>query len=480
MTRENDLLYYLTCFTTGFAILVFELLSFRMLSPYFGNSSIVIGTIINSILLALSLGYYLGGYIADKKKSSKLIYYVIISSSAYMFLVYLTYPILLKSIAKIPVIAGSLLAIIMLFFLPMILLSFVPPYLIKVISSKDNIGVSSGKIFSISTLGSIMGGIFTTFFLIPYAGTKESILLTSVLLFLLGCAGLKSVKLMPVPAAFLLLAPYGLSAGYDLDIIYEDESVYNIIAVEEYDGNNYLKLNDLAGHHSVSINKKTCLAGTYTDMHLFPHIFIDAEKTLILGNGAGNIMEQVSCFSGTSIDGVEIDREITQVGKEYFGLTLNGKKKVYHEDARVFLQKSQTRYDVIHVDLFAGNPYIPFHLSTVEFFQQIHDALEDQGAMVVNYPKFLAKDKELSDFYLGTIAQVFPTTFLSDEALFSFKTDISAQQVMDQVSSRQPSGSLFIVARDALAKFEKIEPGSKSFTDDYAPIEMLTYKALKR
>ncbi len=480
MTQKNEFLYYTTCFITGFAILVFELLSFRMLSPYFGNSSIVIGTIINSILLALSLGYYLGGYIADKKKSNTLIYHVIIVSSVYIFIVYLTYPVFLKSIAKVPVIAGSLIAIIILFFLPMILLSFVPPYLIKVISSKDNIGVSSGKIFSISTLGSIVGGIFTTFLLIPFVGTKVSILLTAVLLFLLGCVGLKSMKLLPLPVAFLLLAPYGISAGHDRNIIYENESIYNIINVEEFEGVNYLKLNDFVGHHSVSINEKTCLAGTYTDMHLFPHIFIDAKKVLILGNGAGNIMEQVSCFSEASIDGVEIDKEITRVGEDYFGLKLSDKKRVYHEDARVFLQKNKAMYDVIHVDLFAGNPYIPFHLSTVEFFEQIHDSLSANGVLVVNYPKFMAKDKELSDSYLGTITQVFPATFLSDEALFSFKKDISAQKIKEQVLSKNPTGSLFIIARDTFAHFNKVDSGTRFFTDDYAPIEMLIYNALKR
>ena len=84
MKLKNEFFYYITCFTTGFAILVFELLSFRMLAPYFGNSSIVIGTIINSILLALAVGYYLGGFIADKKKSSTLIYHVIIISSFYI------------------------------------------------------------------------------------------------------------------------------------------------------------------------------------------------------------------------------------------------------------------------------------------------------------------------------------------------------------------------------------------------------------
>lgn len=480
MKTEKGFLSYATCFVTGFAILVFELLSFRMLAPYFGNSSMVIGTIINSILLALAIGYYLGGYTADRKKSRDLIYQVILVSAVYIFLVYLTYPVILKSIATLPVIAGSLLAIVILFFPPMILLSFVPPYLIKLISSKDDIGISSGKIFSLSTLGSIMGGIFTTFFLIPFVGTKISVLISAIILFLLGVGGLGNARLLSLALVFAFLSPFALSARSESKIVYQDESVYNIIAVEQDEDIFYLKLNDNIGHHSVTINEKTVLTGTYTDMHLLPYLFIDARKALVLGNGAGNIMMQVARFSGAAIDGVEIDSDITRVGTAYFGLDLNDKRRVYHEDARVFLQKNREKYDVIHVDLFAGNPYIPFHLSTIEFFRLLNDSLADDGALVVNYPRFIENDRQLSQYYLGTIKNVFPSVFVSDEAVFAFKADISAARLRNLIVAQRPAGTLFIVARDALKKFGEVGPIPLFFSDDFAPIEMMTYAALKR
>lgn len=480
MKAKKGFLYYTTCFITGFAILVFELLSFRMLAPYFGNSSIVIGTIINSILLALAIGYYLGGSIADRKKSHDLIYQVILVSAVYIFLVYLTYPLFLKSIAGMPVIAGSLLAIVVLFFPPMILLSFVPPYLIKLISSKDDIGISSGKIFSLSTLGSIMGGVFTTFFLIPFIGTKISVLVSAIILLLLGVAGLHSGRLLSLAVVFALLSPFAFSARSESKIIYQDESVYNIIAVEQDEDIFYLKLNDNIGHHSVTINDKTLLTGTYTDMHLLPYLFVDAKKALVLGNGAGNIMMQVAAFSQAAIDGVEIDSEITRVGEAYFGLALDEAHRVHHEDARVFLQKSKEKYDVIHVDLFAGNPYIPFHLATIEFFRLMYDRLADDGALVVNYPRFIENDEQLSGYYLGTVKNVFPSVIASDEALYVFKKEISAAELRKVIGAEKPIGTMFIVARDALRKFRDVEPIPLSFSDDLAPVEMLTYQALKR
>ncbi|MFH1216770.1 MAG: fused MFS/spermidine synthase [Pseudomonadota bacterium] len=480
MNIKSGFLYNTTCFVTGFAILVFELLSFRMLAPYFGNSSIVIGTIINSILLALAIGYYLGGYIADRKKSHNLIYQVIVISACYIFLVYLTYPVFLKSIAGMPVILGSVIAIVILFFPPMILLSFVPPYLIKLISSKDDIGISSGKIFSLSTLGSIMGGIFTTFFLIPFIGTKISVLVSAIILFLLGLTGLRNARLLSLAVVFGLLSPFALSARSESKIIYQDESVYNIITVEQDGEICYLRLNDSIGHHSVTINEKTVLTGTFSDMHLFPYIFIDARKALVLGNGAGNIMMQVSRFSPAQIDGVEIDSEITRVGEKYFGLNLDDKRRVYHEDARVFLQKNKEKYDVIHVDLFAGNPYIPFHLATIEFFRLIADSLADDGALVVNYPRFIEHDEQLSGYYLGTIKNIFPSVIVSDEAVFAFKRDISADRIKSLIVSKKPTGTLFIVARDALKKFSDVGSVSHFFSDDFAPIDMMTYRALKR
>jgi spermidine synthase len=481
MKSKNELLYYTTCFTTGFAILVFELLSFRMLAPYFGNSSIVIGTIINSILLALAVGYYLGGYIADKKKSNTLIYHVIIISSFYMLCVYLTYPVFLKNIAGLPVIAGTLLAVIILFFLPMILLSFVPPYLIKVISSKDDIGISSGKIFSLSTLGSIVGGIFTTFFFIPVIGTKISILISCIMLFLIGVFGLGRLKLLPLSLIFIIAAPLALTNQSEANIIYTDESVYNIISVEQDGIIFYLRLNDNIGHHSVYI-KGRGLTTTYTDIHLFPHMLMNAKKTLILGNASGTMMTQISHFFDRAIDGVEIDDELTRIGLKYFGLTLDGTKKVFHEDARVFLQKNKEKYDIIHVDLYAGNPYIPFHLSTVEFFKLVDESLSDNGIVVVNYPKFLEKNEELSKYYLGTMMSVFPSTFISNEALFAFKTPTSVLDVKKAISAQKFPNELIQVAQKALSKLKPVDDQETSafFTDDYAPIELMTFNALKR
>lgn len=483
MKLKKEFLYYITCFTTGFAILVFELLSFRMLAPYFGNSSIVIGTIINSILLALAVGYYLGGYIADKKKSSELIYHVIIISSFYMLGVYLTYPVFLKNISGLPVITGTLIAVIVLFFLPMILLSFVPPYLIKVISSKDNIGISSGKIFSLSTVGSIMGGIFTTFFFIPVIGTKMSILISCIMLFLIGVFGLGRLKLLPLSLLFVIAAPFALTVDSKANIIYKDESVYNIISVEQDKGIiYYLRLNSNVGHHSVYI-KGRALTTTYTDIHLFPHMIKDAKKTLILGNASGTMMTQISHFFDRAIDGVEIDEELTQVGLKYFGLVLNAQKKVFHEDARVFLQKNKEKYDIIHVDLYAGNPYIPFHLSTIEFFKLVKESLSDNGIVVVNYPKFLEKNKKLSEYYIGTVQSVFPSTFISHETLFAFKADTSALDIKKLIASKNFSRrELIEVAQKALAKLKVVENQEKAafFTDDLAPVELMTFKALKR
>jgi predicted membrane-bound spermidine synthase len=479
MTTKG-LLYYATCFVTGFAILVFELLSFRMLAPYFGNSSMVIGTIINSILLALAIGYYLGGHIADRRKANDLIYQVILVSAAYIFLVYLTYPVFLKSIAALPVIWGSLLAIIVLFFPPMILLSFVPPYLIKLISSTDDIGISSGRIFSLSTLGSIVGGLVTTFFLIPFIGTRTSILLSAIILCLLGVAGLRSVRLLAAAAAVLVISPLALASRGESKIIFQDESVYNIIAVEQDGDIRYLRLNDNIGHHSVSIDPKTWLTGTFSDMHLLPYLLIDAERALVLGNGAGNIMMQAAHFSRAAIDGVELDPDITRVGTQFFGLELNDRLRAYHEDARVFLQKTGEKYDVIHVDLYAGNPYIPFHLSTVEFFRLVSGALQPDGALVVNYPRFIEKDRQLSDHYLGTIKQVFPAVFTADEVVYAFKTGTSAARLQEMIVARQPAGTMFIVARDALKNLREVGPLSSFFSDDFAPVEMLTYQALRR
>jgi len=470
---------YITCFITGFAVLVFELASFRLLAPYFGVSSYVTGSIINTILLALSIGYVLGGYAADKYKSARLPYLVILGSTVYLFLIYAVYPQILQSLSFRSVILGSSTAILSMFFMPMVLLAFIPPYFIKLLAHKNNVGKAAGGIFSLSTIGSIVGGVATTFLFIPHLGSRTTFFLTVILLLVISVAGLwRFTKFSPL--LLLLFIPFKFVSANTSDFLYSTESEYNIIMVTEDHGQRFLRLNKLWGHHSKSLNPETKLSGDYYDEFLVAQLFSDAKTTLILGNAAGTSMMQTRHFFSTRVDGVEIDPVITEVGKEFFGLVLDDKTRIYHEDARTYLIKNQEKYDVIYVDIFAGSPYVPFHVITIEFFELVKAALSENGVMAINLHPY-PPGAELKEYILNTIVTVFPYSFLSQPLLYSFKSPTNLPILSASLNRRKIPLSLGPIASRTLQKLRKLKLASveKIFTDDYAPVESMTYALLR-
>ena len=470
---------YITCFITGFAILVFELAAFRLLAPYFGVSSYVTGSIINTILLALSVGYVLGGYAADKYKSARLPYLVILGSTVYLFLIYAVYPQILQSLSFRSVILGSSTAILSMFFIPMILLAFIPPYFIKLLAHKNHVGRAAGGIFSLSTIGSIIGGIATTFLFIPHLGSRTTFLLTVIILLVISVAGLwRFTKFSPL--LLLLFIPFRFVSANTSHFLYSTESEYNLIMVTEEHGQRFLRLNKLWGHHSKSLNPETKLSYDYYDEFLLAQLFSDAKTTLILGNAAGTSMMQTRHFFSTRVDGVEIDPVITEVGKEFFGLVLDDKTRIYHEDARTYLIKNQEKYDVIYVDIFAGSAYVPFHVTTIEFFELVKGALNENGVMAINLHPY-PPGAELKEYILNTVVTVFPYSFLSQHLLYSFKSATNLPILRASLNRRKIPLILKPMASRTLQKMLKVKLTSaeKIFTDDYAPVESMTYALLR-
>ena len=469
---------YITCFVTGFAVLVFELASFRLLAPYFGVSTYVTGSIINTILLALSIGYILGGYAADKYKSARLPYLVILGSTVYLFVIYAVYPQILQSLSFRSVILGSSTAILSMFFLPMVLLAFIPPYFIKLLAHKNHVGRTAGGIFSLSTMGSIIGGIATTFLFIPHLGSRTTFFLTVILLLVISVVGLwRFTKFSPL--LLFLFIPFKFVSANTSDFLYSTESEYNIIMVTQESGQRFLRLNKLWGYHSKSLNPVTKLSGDYYDELLVAQLFLDAKTTLILGNAAGTSMMQTRYFFNTAVDGVEIDPVITEVGKKFFGLVLDDKSKIYHEDARTFLIKSRKKYDVIYVDIFAGSAYVPFHVITREFFELVKAALSENGVMAINLHPY-PSGSEIKEYILNTVVTVFPCSFLSQHILYSFNSPTSLLKLRASLDWRKIPLSLVPIASRTLQGMRKVKLTSaeKIFTDDYAPVESLTYEIL--
>lgn len=468
--------WFIVCFITGMISLIIEITGLRLLAPHFGNSVYMTGTLINTVLLGLALGYYLGGYTCQKTKNQKLPYLLLLSSALYLTILLLLKNQLIAFVSPLPFLIGIISISTALFLPPMIILGFISPYIIGMLEEKN----LTGPLFALSTTGSIIGGILATFVLIPTLGSQlimQSCILVLAIIGILGLA--KSTKkillLLPLFTIIFFLPETDGS-------LYTTESPYNIIYVKELFGRNILLLNDNTAMHSTSLDQKSKLSFAYYDYFLIAHLLHAAKKTLILGNGAGTSMTEVLYFTESEVDGVEIDKELTSVGKTYFDLDpSNTRATIYHQDARVFLQTINTTYDIIQVDLFSGSAYVPAHLATKEFFKQIKQHLRPGGIAAINMFSIFI-DEEVGKRYVQTIHAEFPSVYLSGSMIYAFETPTTQQHLVTTLQSLELSESLSYVREQFFKEFKEIEPDPSIpvFTDDYVPIESLTYAVLQR
>lgn len=190
---------YLIAFISGCALLGLELVASRILAPFFGNSIYVWGALISVFLLALSLGYYLGGIIADRLPSFNSLGRIIMVTAFFICLIpFLAHP-LSYGILTIgcDLRLAVLLASLGLFLVPSVLMGMVSPYVIKLSATRlERIGKTAGNVYAVSTIGSITGAILVAFFLVPLMGSRNIVFLLAGMLVLAAVLCLFSDRAM--------------------------------------------------------------------------------------------------------------------------------------------------------------------------------------------------------------------------------------------------------------------------------------------
>ena len=469
----------ITSFVSGMIIMTLEILGFRLFAPYFGYSIYVSGGLIGMIMVALAIGYYYGGIIADKKPETQILYKIILASSAYIFLIGFFYKDILTFFSGLGVIYEPLIATFFIFGLPMILLSIVSPFIVKLVSKNYKIGMAAGRISSISTIGSIFGTFLTTFFLIPKVGSHISLYLCGVVLLLTSIIGLfqKNKKYL---VFFLLALLFNSSATRpEKNVIFQKDSAYNLVKVTEKEGKLFLILDNSRWIQSVypkdgSINKQYYYY--YMNMGL---LISGGKEVLILGMGAGASARQMLALFDAKVDGVEIDPDVVDVSYKYFGLKKDDPRlNIYNEDARQFLRKTKKTYDVVEVDTF-NCAYIPFHLSTKEFFESIGNDLSDQGVLIMNvYSPEKDSENELTDSIGYTISQTFPSVYILDlgtnNILFATKSPTTLEFVRSKLKKNTIKELDDLVSYSSLIKEFKASAKPTLLTDDKSSIDMMS------
>ena len=498
---KNKLYLYLTEFFAGMAVMAVELGASRLLAPYFSSSQIVWTIIIGTIMIAMALGNIYGGKSADRDPNPDRLYRRIIIAAVWIALIPVVGKYIILGISAVMIFSvnsnyliwAAFAACMLICVFPLFLLGTVTPSLAKYTMEnlEDNARIV-GTLGAANTIGSIIGTFVPTFISIPAVGTSVTFLIFAGILLVLALLYFFSAKQKSTAAVVgivLFLASCALGhrsnfAFWKDNLLYEGESIYNYLQVEETDDSVILSTNVLFGVQSI-LRKDANLTGMYYDYAMAaPFMAGIEEKTaegedfslLILGMGTGTYGSQCArYYPEIQVEGVEIDGKITDLAREYFEMPEDLPVSTY--DGRAWLHAVDTKYDVIMVDAYQDIT-IPFQMSSIEFFTLVRDHLKDGGVMVVNMNMRGQKEGNINQYLADTIAHVFSEIYTVD-VLHNTNRELFASNspemlsVMERNLALCQDAELQTMLRRVTASLSAYEAGPYLMTDDRAPVELL-------
>ncbi len=508
-------------FVSGGVSIGIELAASRLLAPFFGTSLFIWANLIGLTLIYLSIGYAVGGRIADRWPHITLLYAITALAAFVTGLIpLLAQPILAQSLTAFAAISlggfyGSLVGTLILFAVPVTLLGCVSPFAIRLaLASVSGAGNTSGSLYALSTVGSIVGTFLPTFLLIPRIGTFRTFYVFALVLLVASLIGLAraprtrhTARVLIVAAIFLVIMLGVAAFGHRgfvrpvdgaRQVIWQGESAYNFIQVvrNPADGARELYLNEGHAIHSLYYPDATVqpLSNGPWDYFAVAPFFVpnqrpDAIKSVaIIGLAGGTIAQRMDQVygAGVQIDGVELDPKIVDVARQFFNLDTS-RVNVIVQDGRYYMRTTEKKYDVIAADAYQ-QPYIPFQLTTQEFFREAYNRLNDNGTFVVNAGRSNT-DYRLVNVISDTMRSVFPNVYLIDTPSFTNTIVIGTKNPtslanfaanINSVRQSDPQSALVTLGDAAMrdGRLREAAPGPRIFTDDLAPVEDLIDRIL--
>jgi spermidine synthase len=476
-------------FTAGASSLATEICATRLLAPYFGTSTVVWANVIGLILIYLSLGYWLGGRIADRHPTPRALGVILVLGSlATAVLPFIARPFLnlaLQGFAavSIGVVVGSFVSTLLLFSVPVTLMGMASPFALRLsLTAIDRAGRTSGRLSSIATVGAIIGTFGAALVLIPGVGTQRTLLIAALLVALVSIPLLRRPALATSVVVIGLIAlPPGLVKETQ-GTLAERETTYGFVqVVREPGGKNVMRFDDGIADQSV-YRPGTALTGGEWDMPLVvpPLLARPLRRVLVIGNAGGTTARAIAAqYPGVSIDAVEIDPVVTQLARQYMGLDSIPHLHVVVADGRQYLETTDRRYDLIVVDAYRQE-YIPFYLATQEFFSLLHRHLDAGGAIALNVER-VPGDNSLVRSIGGTVATDFSQVWTwpalrFNELVIGLDVPITTTSLASRLESLPVAVGVLgplVVAQSRIAP-----PSNDPLTDDHAPVEWLTDRAI--
>ncbi len=483
-------------FVTGASVMGIEMAASRLLAPFFGTSLLVWANLIGLIMVGLAVGYWLGGRLADRRPRLATLCQLALAAGLLTAAVPLwTRPVFARLQVNIleasaGLILGSFVAAAVSFVPPVILLGCVSPFALRLAAPvTETAGRVAGRLYAVSTFGSLAGIYLASFVGIPWLGTRETLLSFALALILISLPGLWRPGRGPGAAALALLVPplvYGLTHGViraQPGLLYERDTPYQFIQVARQGSTTYLSINEGGGIQSL-YDPERPLFDWYSDhVAVLPYL-LEAEQPrgLLVGLAGGTVPRQMAALRARlggpvlSWDAVEIDPALVGAARRYFGLRPE-EARVFVDDGRTYLTRTRERYDLIFLDAYAREVYIPFHLVTVEFFELVKQRLRPGGFMVVNL-NVTRPEAPLLTSVLATVRRAFPHTYWAKVrgAFNYFIIGSLAPLDWSRLQAPEIPALLRPLAAQLAAQVQTYTPNPAHLvlTDNRAPTEFLT------
>ncbi|MBI4206424.1 MAG: fused MFS/spermidine synthase [Betaproteobacteria bacterium] len=405
-------------FISGGAILALELLASRIMTPYFGVSLYIWTGILSITLVSLALGYWAGGRFAGSARAASADrltqVYALMPAVASLAVIAacLAYPYLFSPLAGWSLVLGAFAACMILLFLPLVATSAMNPLLVAIALRRADRQVGdagAGRVFFVSTIGSVAGVLVTAFGMTPYLSNYVATLAVALMLALLTLAMAMAPSLRlaarnvvvgtgatAAAAAVLLLWQADAYTGRLEPVAYAGRtwqveasygSLFGTVKIlkskPDADSGQFLRVyfQDGLTHNTVDSNGRSLSFYTHALEALAYAYRPGMRSALVLGLGAGIVPMQFA-RRGVAVDVVEIDPASLRVARDFFGFD-PARARVHHADARTFVGSCARRFDVVVVDLFHGDG-TPDYLVTREFFHGLKNCLADGGVAVFN------------------------------------------------------------------------------------------------
>ena len=499
----------------GGVLMGLEISASRVLAPYFGNSIFVWGSLISVFLIALSLGYYFGGRVADKRPSHVLLNYILLAVSLWILGIAALSSNCCELLVKTGLDEkyGPLVASLILYLPPGVGMGMVSPFAIRLATRcVSSVGTISGTLYALSTIGGIAGTLLTTFVFIPLIGLSAilgglALVLSTASVFNLVLWKRREDYVLSFGLILLIVVYLCLPAsprivfGRHYQAVVDVDTAYHHISVIDntLDDTREMRFDPYYVESSIRKCPPYPSSSSYTNyFHLAFLALPDIERSLFIGAGGGIGPRAFQMHnSGMDIDLVDIDPKVLELSRTHFFLEDTRRVRTIAKDGRMFVRDTGHKYDCIVVDAFSAGARIPSHLATREFLQLCDQKMTEDGVFVMNI--ISAVDGPLAGIFHSmyrTVESVFPNTyvFAADHQARGRDQSMNIILLATKTEERIPREEWTARAEgyrsESYVENETIERAVRDllvdvpdtsaaplFTDDYSPIDTMPFRA---